>query len=179
MAVESLNRSSEMAPDTVEMPAPTPWPIVLAFGITLLFAGLVTSAAVSVLGAALAIAGAVGWFRDVLPHEAHETVPVVRQVPAVTTARHEVARMEIAPELQRAWLPLEIYPISAGIKGGLAGSVAMALAGDALRHFQPAPASGIRSIFWLPVFSQPPGPRPRRKSPHFTGCTFSSPFRFT
>src|SRR5262249_18362412 len=27
----------------------------------------------------------------------------------------------------RAWLPLEIYPISAGIKGGLAGSVAMAV----------------------------------------------------
>jgi hypothetical protein len=26
----------------------------------------------------------------------------------------------------RAWLPLEIYPVSAGIKGGLAGSVVMA-----------------------------------------------------
>ena len=33
------------------MPAPTAWPIVLAFGITLLFAGMVTSGAVSVLGA--------------------------------------------------------------------------------------------------------------------------------
>ena len=41
--------------------------------------------------------------------------------------RREVARMEIAHELRRAWLPLEIYPISAGIKGGLAGSVAMAV----------------------------------------------------
>jgi hypothetical protein len=27
---------------------------------------------------------------------------------------------------QRAWLPVEIYPVSAGVKGGLAGSVAMA-----------------------------------------------------
>jgi hypothetical protein len=34
--------------------------------------------------------------------------------------------MEIAPGAQRAWLPVEIYPVSAGIKGGLAGSVAMA-----------------------------------------------------
>ena len=34
--------------------------------------------------------------------------------------------MNVAPELQRAWLPLEIYPISAGVKGGLAGSLAMA-----------------------------------------------------
>jgi hypothetical protein len=116
-----------MADDSIKMPAPTAWPIVLAFGITLLFAGLVTSEAVSVLGAVLAIAGAVGWFRDVLPHEAHESVEVAQQVPIVTTVRREVARIEIAPELRRAWLPVEIYPVSAGIKGGLAGSVVMAV----------------------------------------------------
>jgi hypothetical protein len=127
MAFESGNQSGEGAPDTVEVPASTPWPIVLAFGIALLFAGLVTSEAVSVLGAIISIAGAVGWFRDVLPNEAHETVQVVPQVAAVKTIRREVARMEIAHELRRAWLPVEIYPISAGIKGGLAGSVAMAL----------------------------------------------------
>ncbi len=127
MAFELVNQNGEGTPDTVEVPASTPWPIVLAFGITLLFAGLVTSEAVSVLGAAVAIAGAVGWFRDVLPYEAHETVRVSPQAPAVTTMRHEVARMEIEHELRRAWLPVEIYPISAGIKGGLAGSVAMAV----------------------------------------------------
>jgi hypothetical protein len=127
MAAELLNQSGESLPDTIQMPASTPWPIVLAFGIMLLFAGLVTSGAVSVLGAIISVAGAVGWFRDVLPHEAHESVQVVRQVPAVTTVRREVARIEVAHELHRAWLPLEIYPISAGIKGGLAGSVAMAV----------------------------------------------------
>jgi hypothetical protein len=127
MAFELVNQSGEGTADTVEVPASTPWPIVLAFGITLLFAGLVTSEAVSVLGATVAIAGAVGWFRDVLPYEAHETVQVAPQAPAVTTMRHEVARMEIEHELRRAWLPVEIYPISAGIKGGLAGSVAMAV----------------------------------------------------
>jgi hypothetical protein len=127
MAFELGNQSGEGAPDTVEVPASTSWPIVLAFGITLLFAGLVTSEAVSVLGALVSIAGAIGWFRDVLPYEAHETMQVAPQAPAVTTMRHEVTRMEIAHELRRAWLPVEIYPISAGIKGGLAGSVAMAL----------------------------------------------------
>jgi hypothetical protein len=127
MAVELVNQSSEGKVDTVQTPASTPWPIVLAFGITLLFAGLVTSEAVSVLGAVVAISGAVGWFRDVLPHERHESVQVVTQVPVVTTMRREVARIEVARELRRAWLPVEIYPISAGIKGGLAGSVAMAL----------------------------------------------------
>jgi hypothetical protein len=127
MDVELVNQKGENAPETVEMPAPTAWPIALAFGITMLFAGLVTSEAVSVLGAIVSIAGAVGWFRDVLPHEAHESVPVVQPVPAVSTLRREVARIQIAHELRRAFLPLEIYPISAGIKGGLAGSVAMAV----------------------------------------------------
>jgi hypothetical protein len=127
MPVELLNQSGEGATNTVEVPASTPWPIVLAFGAALLFAGLVTSEAVSVLGGVIAIAGAVGWFRDVLPYERHESVQVVAQVPDVTTMRREVARMEVAGELRRAWLPVEIYPISAGIKGGLAGSVAMAI----------------------------------------------------
>ncbi len=126
MAVELVEQRGVGAPGTVEMPAPTPWPIVLAFGAMLLFAGLVTSGAVSILGALLAIAGAVGWFRDVLPQEAHETVLVSTQVPVVTTTRRRVARMETAHQLPRAWLPVEIYPISAGVKGGLAGCVAMA-----------------------------------------------------
>jgi hypothetical protein len=124
---DELNQTREGATDTVQMPAPTAWPIILAFGIMLLFAGLVTAEAVSVLGAIISIAGAVGWFRDVLPHEAHESVRVERQIPDVTTTRHEVARVEIAHELKRAFLPLEIHPISAGVKGGLAGSVAMAV----------------------------------------------------
>src|SRR6202050_2505182 len=127
MGIELANQSGDNATDTIEVPAPTPWPIVLAFGIALLFAGLVTSEAVSVLGAFVAIAGAVGWFRDVLPQEAQESVQVIAQAPKIATMRREVARIEFAHELRRAWLPLEIYPISAGIKGGLAGSVAMAV----------------------------------------------------
>jgi len=119
--------TTERVTNTLAIPAPTAWPIVLAFGTTLLFAGLVTSAPVSVLGAMLMIAAAVGWFRDVLPHEAHEVVPVRPELPAPVTSRRKVARFPIPGELPRAWLPLEVYPISAGIKGGLAGSVAMAV----------------------------------------------------
>ncbi len=118
----------QIPPATVQLPAPTAWPIVLAFGITLLFAGLLTSVSVTILGAVLALAGTVGWFRDVLPHEAHETVLVSDKVEPAVTTRPEVARVGwITDELNRSWLPLEIYPVSAGIKGGLAGSVAMAI----------------------------------------------------
>jgi len=111
---------------TLELPAPTAWPLVLAFGFTLVFAGLVTSESVSVLGGVLVIVGAVGWFRNVLPHEVHESVSVTKEEPAIATTRRDVARLEIANQPRRAWLPLEIYPVSAGIKGGLAGSVVMA-----------------------------------------------------
>ena len=112
----------------VLLPSPTAWPIVLAFGLTLVFAGLVTSASVSILGAIFMVAGCVGWFREVLPHEKHESVPIVEPVPTAETRRPRVARVEWkTQELHRARLPLEIYPISAGVKGGLAGSVAMAI----------------------------------------------------
>ena len=118
---------STESPGTIEVPAPTPWPMVLAFGICLLFAGLATSAVVSVVGAAAALAGAVGWFRNVLPKEAVEAVPLIGATPAVATQRREVARLELAVPTRRAYLPLEIYPVSAGIKGGIAGGIAMAV----------------------------------------------------
>ena len=73
------------------MPAPTAWPIILALGVALLFAGLVTSASVSIFGAILAIGGCVGWFREVLPHEKHEFVPVLEEVAPVATTRLQVS----------------------------------------------------------------------------------------
>jgi hypothetical protein len=132
MATTQVRRiEHETSPQTVQLPAPTAWPIVLAFGITLLFAGLVTTVAISVLGAICALAGSVGWFRSVLPHEQHESVPLVVEPVEIVTTRREVSRVPIAENLPRAFLPLETYPISAGIKGGLAGAVAMAIVASA------------------------------------------------
>ena len=42
------------APVEIEVPASTAWPFVLAVGFVLMFAGLLTSASVSVLGVVLA-----------------------------------------------------------------------------------------------------------------------------
>ena len=114
-------------PVEIEVPASTAWPIVLAFGFSLMFAGLLTSVSVSVLGLVLAVAGCAGWFREVFPHEHEETVPVVFEEQRITTKRRVVERVPIAPELLRVWLPLKTYPISAGVKGGVAGAVAMAV----------------------------------------------------
>ncbi len=111
----------------VLMPAPTAWPFALAIGSALIFAGLLTSVAVSALGAIMAIFGAVGWFREVLPHEHEELVPIRAEEPAPVLPPRTVTRLEVAKEVPRAYLPLKTYPISAGVKGGLAGGVAMAI----------------------------------------------------
>jgi hypothetical protein len=124
---ESRSQAPDASRATVQLPAPTAWPVTLAFGVTLLLAGLVTNSSLSILGAILFVCGCVGWFRDVLPQEKEETIEVKVEVTPVVTARRQVERLPVAPDLPRALLPLETYPVSAGIKGGLAGSVAMAV----------------------------------------------------
>src|ERR1700730_9547062 len=125
VSAEQIEQSPQ-APREIEVPAPTAWPLVLAFGFALMFAGLLTSASVSVLGAALALAGCVGWFREVFPREHEEVVRITPENLSITTERRIVERLPVAAEFVRAWLPLETYPVSAGVKGGLAGSIAMA-----------------------------------------------------
>jgi hypothetical protein len=100
---------------------------VLAFGFTLLFAGLLTSLSVTVLGAVLSVAGCVGWFLEVFPQQHEEPVRVVPEDFRVTTRRRIVERVPVAAEQVRAWLPVHTYPVSAGVKGGLAGGAAMAV----------------------------------------------------
>ena len=71
------------------------------------------------------LAGCVGWFRQVLPHEQHEEVPVVDQpVTIAIVARAGASAFELSPE-HRAHLPVETYPVTSGIKGGIAGGIAM------------------------------------------------------
>ena len=111
----------------IEVPAPTAWPLVLALGVTLMFAGLLLNLSVTALGVILSVAGCVGWTREVVPVDHEEAVPLVAEDHEVTTDRRVVDRLAIAPEQVRAWLPVRTYPVSAGIKGGWAGSVAMAV----------------------------------------------------
>jgi hypothetical protein len=125
-------------------PASTSWPFVLAVGFSLAFAGLLTSASVSVLGAVLLVAGCVGWFREVFPREHEITIPVMPEDIRAVTERHAVDRIAVAQGQARAWLPLQTHPISAGLKGGLAGGVAMAVLACAYGLFK------IGSI-WYPI----------------------------
>jgi len=115
---------------TIQLPAPTAWPMVLAFGITLVFAGIVTNEMVSIVGAILLVRAAVGWWYEVLPHEHHESValerPQLEEAAAVRPVTARVERLQAGQEGHRVRIPAEIKPYSSGIKGGLVGAIAMA-----------------------------------------------------
>lgn len=111
----------------IHVPAPTGWPMVGALGFTLVFAGLVTNPLVSAFGAVTLVISLVGWFRAVMPKEAHETVPVEHETGLVLRPGVGVQHLEVGEQGHRARLPLEVYPHSAGIGGGLVGGAAMAL----------------------------------------------------
>jgi hypothetical protein len=117
---ESPQHSSHI----VQLPAPTAWPIVLALGVTLLGAGLVTSWAISLLGAVLLVRAFVGWFGDVLPHERHVDVPVTTEVVEIKSTRSGVVRLPIS-DRHRKILPIETYTLGIGVQGGIAGGIAM------------------------------------------------------
>ncbi len=141
---DTIHRETEHAQDrAILLPAPTAWPIVLAFGCTLAAAGLVTSAGISLLGGVFMLAGAIGWFRQVLPHEQHEEVPVSIQPVMIASSRALVERIRLSPE-HRAHFPIETYPVSSGLKGGIAGGIAMVV---------PATIYGLvaQHSIWYPV----------------------------
>ncbi len=114
--------------DTVEVPASTPWPFVTAFGLALLFAGLVTSLAVSVVGAVVLLWGAVGWFRVVMPVQQEESVKVVRTLSVtVTSSTRRVDHLQPGAGGHRIRIPVQVHPYSAGLLGGAFGGVGMAI----------------------------------------------------
>jgi hypothetical protein len=121
---EHSGAPGHQAEGVIHLPAPTHWPLVMAVGLTLLFAGLVTNFMISLLGVVMAIAGAVGWFRQVLPHEAHEMLSVTEEEIAIEREGRRVTHVEHAI-IGRGVTPVHTYPISSGIMGGFAGGTVM------------------------------------------------------
>lgn len=109
----------------VHLPKSTHWPIIMALGVALGLAGIVTNFGISILGVVLAVAGAIGWFREVLPFEQVENIETTVTDVVVVTSRTEIEQLVVVKEDDRQHLPLETYPILSGLKGGLAGAVAM------------------------------------------------------
>lgn len=116
----------------IDLPAPTIWPLVVALGLTLIFAGLVMHWAMSLVGLVLTLWGATGWFRDIYPHEKHEAVPVAvgreLEILHVPTPRpRKVELLEFGKGYHRMRIPVRVHPLNSGIYGGIVGGAVMAV----------------------------------------------------
>ncbi len=120
------SRHIEMQSGTIHLPAPTAWPFLMALGINLIVAALVMNMWIGALGLVLTVVSVVGWFRQVLPHEAHEDVEVEEEIVSLVSPTEKVARIQV-DETHRAQLPLHTFSLSSAIKGGIAGGIAMVI----------------------------------------------------
>ena len=123
---EAGERSNE---PNIQMPAPTFWPMVLAFAVTLLAAATVTHWTVGAVALVVLVRSVIGWWKNVIPHEEHEEMPIdkaLRPAPIMVEAR-SVVRLQMGEYKHRMRIPEEVRPYSAGVWGGLAGATAMAV----------------------------------------------------
>jgi hypothetical protein len=114
----------------VDLPIPTMNPIIAAFGITLVGAGLVTSLVISLVGLIIGLIGAVGWFRDVFPTPKHVLYPLAeadRRPKPIRVSPRRISHLHYGETGHRVRIPIEVHRYSAGIIGGLAGGAAMAI----------------------------------------------------
>jgi len=123
----SQNNGAHKSEDMIEVPAPTMWPLVTAFGLTLICAGLVTSLGVSFVGLAVLLRGAVGWFRNVFPVPQEEMIPVRRTVAPITPSTRRVDHLLPGIESHRVYIPVKVHPYSAGLIAGIVGGIGMAI----------------------------------------------------
>ena len=113
----------------IQVPATTAWPFIAALGITLMFSGLVTHEAVTMLGVVVLLRAAIGWWFEVLPEQKEDIVRVsLADAVALRPPRSaaSVDHLESGYGGHRVRIPMEVHPYWTGLYGGLAGAIAMA-----------------------------------------------------
>src|SRR5262245_20609720 len=133
--------------DAVEMPEPTVAPLVLSLGMAMFAAGVVTGPAFFLVGAVVLLYGLGLWISSLLPGKGHmheELAPPEKRPKPIKPVLGAVQELRPGMPGYRVRLPEKVHPISAGIKGGLAGGVAIII---------PALLYGIISGhgIWYPV----------------------------
>ncbi len=125
-----MSSDHQKKPGYIELPAPTAWPIIAAFGLSLFFFGFVTDFVITLVGAILGLTGAVGWCLDLFPHNKHESSkirPKEEQASPIRTQGRVVQMLEEGHVPNRAHIPTEVHPYTVGIVGGAAGGIVMAI----------------------------------------------------
>jgi hypothetical protein len=132
---------------TVEMPRPNVWPLVLSLGVVLMAAGVALNVAFAVVGFVVFVTGLSGWVGQLLPGRGHhheELVEPEQRAKPVIAETGLIEQLHPGRPGYRFQLPEKVHPISAGVKGGLLGGLVMPL---------PALAYGLLSGngIWYPV----------------------------
>jgi hypothetical protein len=126
----SLQSDTAADQNSVEMPRPTAAPLILCLGLTLLAAGAALGLTFLVVGAVILVTGLALWLAHLLPGRGHlreaRAEPARRPMP-LTSRREGVEQLRPGMPGYRARLPEAIQPVSAGIKGGIIGGLAMPL----------------------------------------------------
>ncbi len=115
---------------SVEMPRPTVAPMVLALGIVLAAAGVATNFAFLAVGGVLFVIALGMWIGQLLSGRGHIHEPLVESSlrPVAVAPRPEgVERLRQGMPGYRLRLPVEVHPVSAGVKGGVIGGLVMPL----------------------------------------------------
>jgi hypothetical protein len=134
-------------PDEVEMPRATIAPLTLSLGLAMLAIGVIAGPVFLIVGVGIIIAGLGLWIANLLPGRGHVREPLVdrAQRPSVVPGRPStVEHLQSGMPGYRMRLPMEVHPISAGVRGGVIGGLVMPL---------PALAYGLLSGhgLWYPV----------------------------
>src|SRR5262249_17749204 len=103
-------------------------PMVMSLGLVLAATGVVVGPAFMLVGGAVFFAGLAGWVAQLLPGRGHVHEPLVERALGrrpVTGAPGTVEQLRPGLPGDRLRLPEQVHPISAGVKGGIVGGVAM------------------------------------------------------
>jgi hypothetical protein len=113
--------------ESVEMPRPTAAPLVLALGLSLLAAGVALGPTFLVIGALVVVTGLGVWIAQLLPGrgEIEEPLTEAPRPEPVTAAVGGVEQLRPGMPGYRLRLPQDVHPTTAGLRGGIAGGVAM------------------------------------------------------
>jgi hypothetical protein len=124
--MSDMNTQDEHTAAGIELPRPTASPMVAAFGLTLMAAGLVTHWVIAAAGLVIMMTGIVKWFRQSNPESTEFLAPLASKGPDPIVPRTANVAHLMSDREHRARIPTEIHPYSAGIKGGLIAGVCMA-----------------------------------------------------
>jgi hypothetical protein len=115
---------------SVEMPRPNVWPMVLGLGIVLMAAGVALHITFLIAGLVIFVAGLTGWISQLLPGQGHHHEALVepeRRAKPVVAEIGMVEQLHPGQPGYRFQLPEKVHPISAGVRGGILGGLVMTL----------------------------------------------------